>query len=100
MCPRFLLWTQTKVPTKAIIHTHTLGVHTVGFGRLLSEDRGCLMNIMTSAELQAKAAELGIVPPVTQTAVAEPEHDVVATVSTQIVAVTEPTDEEIIEDGR
>ena len=28
------LWTQTKVPTKAIIHTHTLGVHTVGIGRL------------------------------------------------------------------
>ena len=27
-------WTQSKVPTKGIIHTHTLGVHTVGIGRL------------------------------------------------------------------
>ncbi len=27
------VWTHTKVSTKAIIHTHTLGVHTVGFGK-------------------------------------------------------------------
>jgi hypothetical protein len=28
------LWTQTIVPTKGIILTHTLEVHTVGIGRL------------------------------------------------------------------